>query len=121
MLAAIGALGMAAGLLSSTVLGASIGFGCLGSACRCMVPVFFSTAADGPGAAGPKLAVVSSFSYLGFLLGPAALGPLASASSVHTALWMLPTFAALAGVLGVIAVRLTARLPRSRPSRPERC
>ena len=62
-----------------------------------------------PGAAGPKLAVVSSFSYLGFLIGPASLGPLASATSVHAALWVLPTFAALAGVLGVIAVRMTTR------------
>jgi hypothetical protein len=74
-----------------------------------MIPVFFSTAADGPGAPGPKLAVVSSFSYLGFLIGPAALGPLASATSVHTALWVLPVFAALAGVLGVTAVRMTPR------------
>jgi MFS family permease len=110
MLAGIGALGMSAGLISNTVLGSSVGFGCLGLGLSVMVPVFFSTAADGPGAAGPKLAVVSSFSYLGFLLGPASLGPLASATSVHVALWVLPSFAALAGVLGVLAVRLTARI-----------
>jgi MFS family permease len=110
LLAAIGAVGMSAGLISNTVLGSSIGFGCLGLGLSVMVPVIFSTAADGPGAAGPKLALVSSFSYLGFLLGPASLGPLANASSVHTALWVLPAFAALAGLLGVIAVRLTARI-----------
>jgi MFS family permease len=110
VLAGIGTVGMVAGLVNNTVLGSSIGFGCLGLGLSVMVPVFFSTAADGPGAAGPKLAVVSSFSYLGFLLGPAALGPLANATSVHAALWGLPTFAALAGLLGVIAVRLTARL-----------
>ena len=110
LLAGIGALGMSAGLVSNTVLGSSIGFGCLGLGLSVMVPVIFSTAADGPGAAGPKLAVVSSFSYLGFLLGPASLGPLANATSVHAALWVLPTFAALAGLLGVVAVRLTARL-----------
>jgi hypothetical protein len=81
-----------------------------------MVPVIFSTAADGPGAAGPKLALVSSFSYLGFLLGPASLGPLAHATSVHAALWVLPTFAALAGVLGVIAVRMTARVSAEHPA-----
>lgn len=106
-LAAVGVTGMTSGLIANNVVGASIGFGCLGLGLSIMIPVFFSTAADGPGAAGPKLAVVSSFSYLGFLLGPAALGPLASATSVHTALWVLPTFAGLAGLLGVIAVRLT--------------
>jgi MFS family permease len=117
IVAAIGTVGMAGGLISGNLLGAMLGFGCLGLGLSVLVPVFFSTAADGPGAAGPKLAVVSSFSYLGFLLGPASLGPLASASSVHTALWILPTFAALAGVLGVIAVRMTARLSASAPAR----
>ncbi len=117
IVAAIGTAGMAAGLISGTLLGAMLGFGCLGLGLSVLVPVFFSTAADGPGAAGPKLAVVTSFSYLGFLLGPASLGPLASATSVHTALWILPTFAALAGILGVIAVRMTARLSASAPAR----
>jgi MFS family permease len=110
LLATVGALGMSAGLVSNTVLGSSLGFGCLGLGLSVMVPVIFSTAADGPGAAAPKLALVSSFSYLGFLLGPASLGPLANATSVHVALWVLPTFAALAGLLGVVAVRLTARV-----------
>ncbi|HEU5270786.1 MAG TPA: hypothetical protein VFU36_12740, partial [Jatrophihabitans sp.] len=110
LLAGIGALGMSLGLLSHDLAGAMIGFGCLGFGLSVLIPVFFSTAADGPGAAGPKLAVVSSFSYLGFLIGPAALGPLASATSIHSALWVLPCFAALAGLLGVIAVRLTSRL-----------
>ncbi|HEY2043990.1 MAG TPA: MFS transporter [Jatrophihabitans sp.] len=110
LLTVIGVSGMCAGLISNTVLGSSLGFACLGIGLSIMVPVFFSTAADGPGAAGPKLAVVSSFSYLGFLIGPASLGPVASATSVHTALWILPSFAALAGILGVLAVRMTARV-----------
>jgi len=110
LLAALGGLGMSGGLLAHNLVGAMIGFGCLGLGLSVLVPVFFSTAADGPGAAGPKLAVVSSFSYLGFLIGPAALGPLASATSIHSALWVLPCFAALAGVLGVVAVRMTSRI-----------
>jgi MFS family permease len=110
VLAALGSIGMSIGLITNDLIGASIGFACLGAGLSIMVPVFFSAAADGPGAAGPKLAVVSSFSYLGFLIGPAALGPLASATSVHEALWVLPTFAALAGTLGVIAVRMTTRI-----------
>lgn len=116
LLAAIGALGMSLGLQAHDLRGAVLGFGCLGLGLSVLVPVFFSTAADGPGAAGPKLAVVSSFSYLGFLIGPAALGPLASATSIHSALWVLPCFAALAGLLGVIAVRLTSRVAAARPA-----
>jgi MFS family permease len=107
---AIGTVGMTLGLLVHTLPAAIAGFGCLGLGLSVLVPVFFSTAADGPGAAGPKLALVSSFSYLGFLIGPAALGPLASATSIHSALWVLPSFAALAGLLGVVAVRMTARI-----------
>lgn len=112
VLGGVGALGMALGLLAHDLAGALAGFACLGVGLSVLVPVFFSTAADGPGAAGPKLAVVSSFSYLGFLIGPAALGPLASATSIHTALWVLPAFATLAAVLGVVAVRLTNRIVR---------
>ncbi|MFL6160859.1 MAG: MFS transporter [Jatrophihabitantaceae bacterium] len=109
LLGALGTIGISAGLLAHNLAGAMIGFGCLGLGLSVLVPVFFSTAADGPGAAGPKLALVSSFSYLGFLIGPAALGPLASATSIHSALWILPCFAGLAAVLGIIAVRLTSR------------
>jgi MFS family permease len=106
LLSAIGAVGLSIGLLTETVAGAAIGFGCLGLGLSVMVPIFFAAAGDGPGPTGPKLAVVTSLSYLGFLLGPAALGPLASATSVHSALWILPVFLALAGVLGVTASRM---------------
>ena len=118
LLAAVGTVGMSAGLLAHNLAGAMVGFGCLGLGLSVLVPVFFSTAADGPGAAGPKLAVVSSFSYLGFLIGPAALGPLASATSIHSALWVLPSFAALAGILGVIAVGMTRRIIAAAGSAP---
>lgn len=110
ILAVIGSAGIAMGLLAHSVLGATLGFACLGAGLSVMVPMFFSTAADGPGAAGPKLAVVSSLSYLGFLSGPPMIGALANATSVHTALWILPSFAALAGLLGVLAVRITQRI-----------
>jgi len=116
-LAAIGAAGLAAGLLVHNTIGALLGFACLGLGLAVMIPVFFSTAADGPGAAGPKLALVSSFSYAGFLLGPALIGQLASATSISAAIWLLPTFAALAGGLGVAAVLLTARV-MDRPNDP---
>lgn len=114
MLAAIGTVGLAVGLVSHSTVGALLGFACLGLGLSVMVPVFFSTAADGPGAAGPKLALVSSFSYAGFLLGPALIGQIANATSIYAAIWLLPVFAGLAGALGVAAVLMTSRVvPRS--------
>lgn len=107
LMGAIGASGMSIGLIGGTLLSTCVGFGCLGLGLSIMVPVFFSAAADGPGPTAPRLAVVTTVSYFGFLIGPAALGPLASAASVHTALWILPTFTALATVLAVIAFQRT--------------
>jgi MFS family permease len=110
VLAAIGSVGFSIGLAIDTVASAAVGFACLGLGLSVMVPVLFSTTADGPGAPGSKLAFVSSVGYIGFLVGPSTLGPIANATNVHTALWTLPLFAALAGVLGVAAVRMTERL-----------
>ncbi|HEX2904789.1 MAG TPA: MFS transporter [Jatrophihabitans sp.] len=117
LLAAVGAAGLALGLSAHTTVTALLGFAALGLGLSVMVPVFFSTAADGPGAAGPKLAVVSSFSYAGFLLGPALIGQLANATGIYAAIWLLPLFAGLAGVLGVIAVLMTSRV-MARPAPP---
>ena len=112
LLAGVGALGMSASLLSNTLIGSSIGFACLGLGLSVMVPVIFSTAADGPGAAGPSWRWCPASATWASCSGRPALGPLAHATSVHAALWVLPTFAALAGLLGVTAVRMTARLSR---------
>ncbi len=116
-LAVIGTFGLALGLVAHDTVGALIGFACLGLGLSVMVPVFFSTAADGPGGAGPKLALVSSFSYAGFLLGPALIGQIANATSIYTAIWLLPVFAGLAGVLGVAAVFMTSQI-MARPREP---
>ena len=118
LLAAIGTFGLALGLVSHGTIGALIGFACLGLGLSVMVPVFFSTAADGPGAAGPKLALVSSFSYAGFLLGPALIGQISNVTGIYAAIWLLPVFAGLAGILGVAAVLMTSRIMAARPDTP---
>jgi MFS family permease len=115
LMGAIGTAGMAAGLAGDSLITSCLGFACLGLGLSIMVPVFFSAAADGDGPPAPRLAVVTSVGYFGFLIGPAALGPLASATSVHAALWVLPAFIALATGLGAIAFRLR---PTPKPARP---
>jgi MFS family permease len=107
LLTAIGATGLAAGLAFDALPGAVIGFALLGIGLSVMVPVIFSTAADGA-APGPAIATVSTLGYTGFLVGPTAIGLIAEGTSVPFALWLLPIFTTAGGVLGIAAVRMTA-------------
>lgn len=108
ILTAVGAIGLAAGFATSTLIGTVVGFALLGIGLSIMVPVLFSTAADGA-AAGPAIATVSAIGYTGFLVGPSAIGLIAQGTSVPFALWLLPLFTAAGGMLGIAAVRMTAR------------
>jgi len=108
VLTAMGAAGLAAGMAFHSLPGAVIGFALLGVGLSVMVPVLFSTAADGA-APGPAIATVSTLGYTGFLVGPTAIGLIAQGTSVPFALWLLPIFTVTGGVLGIAAVRMTAR------------
>jgi len=109
---AIGSVGLALGLATHTVAGAVVGFGLLGIGLSIMVPVAFSSAADGRAKAGPAIAAVSSLGYFAFLAGPTLIGGVAELTSVPTALWQIPLITALGGVFAVSALR--------RPVRPQR-
>ncbi len=102
---AIGAVGLAAGLATHTVVGAVIGFALLGIGLSIMVPVAFSAAADGRAHAGPAIAAVSSLAYTAFLAGPTMIGLVAQATSVPTALWLVPFVTAAGGVVATLAIR----------------
>ena len=106
-LSVVGASGLAAGLATNAFVGTVIGFALLGIGLSVMVPVLFSTAADGA-APGPAIATVSTLGYTGFLVGPTAIGLIAQGTSVPFALWLVPIFTAVGGALGIVAVRLTA-------------
>lgn len=107
VLTVIGASGLAAGLATNALVGTVIGFALLGIGLSVMVPVIFSTAADGA-SPGPAIATVSTLGYTGFLVGPTTIGLIAQGTSVPFALWIVPLFTAAGGVLGIVAVRLTA-------------
>jgi MFS family permease len=94
-------------MATSALVGTVIGFAMLGIGLSVMVPVVFSTAADGA-APGPAIATVSTLGYTGFLVGPTAIGLIAQGTSVPFALWLLPLFTCAGGVLGIVAVRMTA-------------
>ncbi|WP_346619820.1 MFS transporter [Blastococcus montanus] len=91
---------MAGGLLVAlgpTVGAVLAGFAALGAGLACTVPVVFSAAADGEREVGPALAAVTTPGYLGFLLGPPAIGGLAEVVGLSAALALLPVL--LAGVV----------------------
>lgn len=107
-LAAIGGLGLAAGLLPGAPVPAVAGFALLGLGLSCMVPVLFSAAGSGPGSSGPAIAAVSTCGYLGFIAGPALIGGIAEVTSLPAALWLLPVLTLAAGVLGRAGTRPAA-------------
>jgi MFS family permease len=108
-LSVVGAAGLAGGLALDTQAGVIGGFAVLGIGLSVIVPVLFSSAADGGVASGPAIAVVASFGYSGFLIGPTMIGLIAQGQSVQFALQLLPIFTLVAGALGLYAI---SRPPR---------
>ena len=72
-------------------------------------PVLFSLAGRSADEAlrGAAVSIVTTIAYLGFLVGPAAVGLLASAATLETSL------AAVAGVAVALAILAPASAPRS--------
>jgi MFS family permease len=113
VLGVLGAVGMAGGMAVGSLAAAVAGFAVLGIGLSIMVPVLFSTAADTDGPAGPAIAAVAALGCVGMLAGPSLIGLVAQLTSVPAALYLLPPFTLIAGVLGVAGVRLSARRLRS--------
>jgi MFS family permease len=105
VLAALGALGLGAALLAGGLWPALVGFGLFGLGIACIVPVAFSAAAAGSEAhAGQAIAGVATAGWAGFLLGPPLIGFLSHATSLTTALTLLPLLC-LGIVLGARTLR----------------
>jgi MFS family permease len=112
VLTVVGSAGLSAGMAAGTLGGVIGGFALPGLGLSIMVPVLFSTAADGDGPSGPAIATVGGLGYAGMLIGPAVIGLVAQSNGVPFALWLLPVFTVAAGSLGVAAVRMTADASR---------
>ncbi|MCP2257589.1 Fucose permease [Streptoalloteichus tenebrarius] len=94
LLSATAAVATAVTLLVGHPLVALAGFAALGLGLSCLVPVVFSAAGSLPGShPGQSLAAVASAGWIGFLLGPPAIGGLAHLTSLPLALAVLPLLA----------------------------
>jgi predicted MFS family arabinose efflux permease len=116
----VAAAGLGLGLLTDHPLAGVAGFGLLGLGLSCVAPQFFSAAAAvDPRRAGQALSTVVSIGYLGFLLGPIAIGAAATVVGLTTALWIpvaLAVFVALSAGSIRTAIRPSAAHSGERPA-----
>jgi MFS family permease len=97
--------GMLATALAPSLPVALAGFALTGLGVANMFPAAVSQAGR---ASGPRgVAAVSTFGYAGFLIGPPAIGLLASAAGLRTGLAVMSVLALAAAVLALAARRVT--------------
>jgi MFS family permease len=98
--ALLGAAGTLLGALAPVTALALVGVAVAGAGISVCAPVLFSIAGRGADEAvrGAAVSIVTTIAYLGFLVGPAAVGLLASATTLETSL------AAVSGVALALAI-----------------
>jgi MFS family permease len=96
--AGLAAAGFGVALLIGQVWSGLVGFALLGVGLSVVVPMVFSAAAK-TGRPGPNLALVTTSGYVGMLVGPALVGGLAQATSLHAALGIDVILCALCAAL----------------------
>ena len=98
---ALAAAGLAGTLLIGHPLAAVIGFALVGAGLSCTFPVVLSAAARSPEMPpSAAIAAVCTLGYLGFLIGPPAIGGLAELIGLPAALGLVVLLCALVAALG---------------------
>ncbi len=99
LLATLATLGFAAGLVIARPVSALVGFAMLGAGLGGVVPIVLSAAGTvGNVDTGRAVAAVAGCGWAGFVSGPVLIGAIASLTTLHTALFLIP---ALTGVVAV--------------------
>jgi MFS family permease len=110
MLAAVASIGFAAGLVIARPLSVLIGFALLGAGLGSVVPMTLRAAGAVDNVdTGKAVAAVAGLGWAGFVVGPVVIGQVASATTLHIALFLIPV---LAGAVAV-ATRSAKVLQRS--------
>jgi MFS family permease len=109
VLAAVAVAGFSAGLAGGRPVTVVAGFAFLGIGLALIVPTVNSAAGRLPGLSpGTAIATVSACGWAGFVVGPPLIGELASATSLRTALGVLPLLVAFIVVATALAPELRA-------------
>jgi MFS family permease len=110
LLAAVASIGFAAGLVIARPLSVLIGFALLGAGLGSVVPMTLRAAGAVDNVdTGKAVAAVAGLGWAGFVVGPVVIGQVASATTLHIALFLIPV---LAGAVAV-ATRSAKVLQRS--------
>jgi MFS family permease len=110
LLAAMAALGFTVGLVIGRPVSALVGFAFLGAGLGCVVPMTLRAAgAVADVDTGRAVAAVAGCGWAGYVVGPVAIGEIASLTTLHIALFLIPV---LAGTVAVAAA--TTRAVRQR-------
>ncbi|WP_203999509.1 MFS transporter [Virgisporangium aurantiacum] len=108
----LAAAGLGVAMLIDHPVAGVVGFGLLGAGLSCVAPQIFSAAGDrDPQRAGRALSTVVSIGYLGFLLGPIAIGAAATVVGLRAAL-VVPVALALFVAASAPAMRTTSTVER---------
>lgn len=102
---AVAATGMALALAPAGEVVPVVGFGLVGAGLATLFPTVISAAGRARGAAtGALIAMITTFGYLGFLVGPPLIGLLADVAGLRAALGVVPVLCllvvAVAGSVG---------------------
>jgi len=91
LFAAIASLGFAAGLVIARPVSVLVGFALLGAGLGSVVPMILSAAAAVDKVdTGKAVAAVAGFGWAGYVVGPVLIGEIASTTTLHTALFLIP-------------------------------
>jgi MFS family permease len=111
LLAAVATVGFAAGLVINRPVSLLIGFALLGGGVGCVVPMVLSAAgAVDQVDTGRAVAAVAGCGWAGYVVGPVVIGGIASATNLHTALFLIPL---LTGTVAVATASARAMRRRS--------
>lgn len=106
LLATIGTLGFAAGLVIARPVSVLFGFALLGAGLGGVVPMVLSAAGAVRNVnSGSAVAAVAGFGWAGFVVGPVLIGEIASLTTLRTALFLIPV---LTGAVAVATATVKA-------------
>jgi MFS family permease len=113
LLAAIASLGFVAGLVIARPASMLVGFAFLGAGLGSIIPMVLSAAgAVGTMKTGRAVAAVAGCGWAGYVVGPVLIGEIASTTTLHTALFLIPiltgTVAVTTGTAKALRHRVTA-------------
>ncbi len=94
LLAAIASLGFAAGLVIARPASVLVGFALLGAGLGSVVPMILSAAGGVDSVdTGKAVAAVAGCGWAGYVVGPVVIGEIASTTTLHIALFLIPVLA----------------------------